>query len=370
MPAITRINAAPYDLSLKGSLTWGSGHELRRLTHVLVRVELADGAVGIAEATPRPSIYGETQASILHIIGDQLAPQLLGTQIDCLESVAALTERLALIKNNNTAKGALDMALHQALAASRGERLAEYLGATRRRIQLSTIVSAGMQAAVIADVGAAYQAGLRVFKVKWGGSVYAPLGRDVEDEMATIARLIEAYPSAQFYVDANETLAVESAASLLNQLHDLGVIHCEEALPAHLLRERRQLRRECRMPIIADDSAFTLPDLEREIAFDTFDILNIKTARTGFSQSRRMLDRCVAAGKDMMVGSQASSLLGCLQAAVFAGHAAVTCASECSFYLKTDGDLGFAPPIVDGCLQLSDVEQSLAQAQESLIDFA
>ena len=362
MPAITRISATPYDLPLKGSLTWGRSHELRRLTHVLVRVELADGAVGIAEATPRPSIYGETQASIRHIIAEHLAPQLLGVEIDGFESVAALSARLALIKNNNTAKGALDMALHQALANSRGESLADYLGATRERIQLSTIVSTGSPCAVDADVGASYEAGLRVFKVK--------IGREIEGEMATIARLIEAYPAARFYVDANETLAVDNAASVLNQLHDLGLMHCEEALPAHLLRERRQLRRDCRMPIIADDSAFTLSDLEREIAFDTFDILNIKTARSGFSQSRQMLDLCLAAGKDVMVGSQASSLLGCMQAAVFAGHAAVNCASECSFYLKTDADLRFAPPIIDGCLQMPDVERSLAQVQESLVDFA
>lgn len=362
MPAITRIDAAPYDLPLKGSLTWGSSHELRRLRHVLIRVELADGAVGIAEATPRPSIYGETQASIRHIIAEHLAPQLLGAEIDCFESVAALSARLALIKSNNTAKGALDMALHQALANSRGESLADYLGATRERIQLSTIVSTGSPTAVVADVGAAYEAGLRVFKVK--------IGREIESEIETITRLTEAYPAARFYVDANETLTVDNAAAVLNELHDLGVMHCEEALPAHLLRERRQLRRDCRMPIIADDSAFTLSDLEREIAFDTFDILNIKTARTGFSQSRRMLQMCVEAGKDVMVGSQASSLLGCMQAAVFAGHAAVNCASECSFYLKTDADLRFAPPIIDGCLQMPDVERSLAQVQESLVDFA
>lgn len=362
MPSIKRIYAAPYDHSLKGGLTWGRSHELRRLTHVLIRVELADGAVGFAEATPRPSIYGETQISILHIIAEQLAPQLLDAEIDCFESVAALSARLALIKGNNTAKGALDMALHQALANSRGESLAEYLGATRERIRLSTIVSTGSSCAVVADVGAAYETGLRVFKVK--------IGRELESEIETIRRLIEAYPAARFYVDANETLAVENAASVLNELHDLGVIHCEEALPVHLLRERRQLRRDCRMPIIADDSAFSLSDLEREIAFDSFDILNIKTARSGFSQSRRMLGMCVAAGKDVMVGSQASSLLGCMQSAVFAGHAAVNCASECSFYLKTDADLRFAPPIVDGYLQMPDVERSLALVQESLADFA
>ena len=83
-----------------------------------------------------------------------------------------------------------------------------------------------------------------------------------------------------------------------------------------------------------------------------------------------MLERCVVSGKEVMVGSQASSLLGCMHAALFAGQAAVTCASECSFYLKTEADLSFAPPIVDGWLSLADAERSLAQTQASLIDFA
>ena len=237
------------------------------------------------------------------------------------------------------------MALHQALSMSRGQSLTSYLGAARERILLSAIVSTGSPAAVMADVGAAYDAGLRVFKVK--------IGRDIAAEIETCRRLMAEYPAAKFYVDANETLDRGGAAALLNQLHALGLLYCEEALPVHLLRERRQLRRDCRLPIIADDSAFTIEDLEREIAFETFDILNIKTARTGFSGSLRMLDRCDDAGLDAMVGSQASSLLGCLQAAAFAGRAAVTCASECSFYLKTEADLSLAPPIVDGCYALA-----------------
>ena len=362
MPKIVRIDAAPYNIPLKSPLTWGGGHELRRLQHVLIRVELEDGALGIAEATPRPSIYGETQASILHIVAEQLAPLLLGAEIDSFASVAALSARLALIKHNNTAKGALDMALHQALSLSLGRRLGDYLGAARERILLSTIVSTGSPDAVMADVAGAYGAGLRVFKLKFG--------RDIPSEIETSRRLIREYPAAQFYADANETLDSGSAAALLNQLHKLGLLYCEEALPIQQLRERHQLRRDCQMPIIADDSAFTIADLEREIAFDTFDILNIKTARTGYSESMRMLDRCDEAWLDVMVGSQASSLLGCLQAAAFAGLEAVTCASECSFYLKTEADLSFAPPIIDGWMRLSDVERSLVRMREALNDFA
>ena len=360
MPVISRISAIPYKIALKGALTWGSGHELRQLAHVLLRVELSDGALGFAEATPRPSIYGETQASILHIIDEHLAPMLLGEKIDSFAAVSALSARCAIIKNNNAARGALDMALHQALAHSRGQSLASYLGATRDRIRLSAIVSTGAPEAVAADVAALYQAGIRVFKVK--------IGRDIPGEIQTIALLIQAYPDAQFYVDANETLDSNSAAAILDRLHRLGVIHCEEALPTHLLRERRQLRHDCGMPIIADDSAFTVYDLKREIAFDTFDILNIKTARTGFSESARMLERCRAAGKAVMVGSQAGSLLGCLHAAIFAGHQAVNCASECSFFLKTDADLGAAPPIEDGWLAIDAAQRSLARLQRELMN--
>lgn len=362
MPKISRIEAAPYNIRLKSRLTWGRGHELRQLSHVLVRVELSDGAFGIAEAPARPSIYGETQATILHIIESHLTPMLLDAEVESFSSVVRLAPRMARIKNNNTAKGALDMALHRALSLSRGQTLRAYLGATREKILLSAIVSTGPPDAVFADVRALYETGLRVFKVK--------IGRDFAGELDMIERLIEAFPAARFYVDANETLSSDKAADLLNRLHEMGVLYCEEALPIHLLRERRRLRRDCSMPIIADDSAFTLDDLEREIAFDTFDILNVKTARTGFSESRWMLERCAQNGKEAMVGSQASSLLGCTHAAIFAGRAEVTCASECSFYLKTEAGDSAAPPIVDGWLSLADAERALGQLQAELANFA
>lgn len=358
MPSIKAISAKPYTVPLKAALTWGSRHELPQLDHVLIRVELSDGAAGIAEATPRPSIYGETQASIQAITEGQLAPMLLGQAIDRFESVAELGGRMAHIKNNNTARGALDMALHQALANSRGESLATYLGVSREKVQLSTIVSTGTADSVVADVEASYLAGLRVFKVK--------IGMNIAAEIETIKQLIESHPAAQFYVDANETLASADAASILDQLCDLGALYCEEALPVQRLQARRQLRRDCKMPIIADDSAFTPLDLEREIESDTFDILNIKTARTGFSDSRRMLALAGRADKGVMIGSQASSLLGCLHAALFAAHEQVNCASECSFFLKTEADLRSAPPIVDGYLQIDAADMALGEMQATL----
>ncbi|MCY4070475.1 MAG: enolase [Chloroflexi bacterium] len=351
MLTVRDIKALPFEVPLKQSLKWGRSDELRALEHVLIRVELSDGSIGIAEATPRPSIYGETQASIVAIVESHLAPLLEGAALDSFQCVADISARMDLIKNNNTAKGAADMALHQALCRATGTTLAGHLGAARERIRLSYIVSTGEADAVLADVEGAYRFGLRVFKVK--------IGKDIAAETETIRELVKRFPGAQFYVDANQTLDEDGAPGILNALYDLGLIYCEEALPVERIRARRALRGESRMPIVADDSAFTPQDLGRELAFDTFDILNIKTARTGFSQSMTMKEISAQAGKGLMVGSQASSLLGCLHAAAFAAQTAVNCASECSFFLKTDADLSLAPTIKDGWLSLTEAESAL-----------
>lgn len=359
MPLIERVSCQPLHVPLKSALTWGRGHELPALGHVLVRVDLSDGAIGIAEATPRPSIYGETSASVQHIIVQELAPRLRGQAISDFESVARLSARLAHIKANNTARGALDIALHQALAQSRDQSLRDYLGGARESVCLSSIVSTGDRDIVQADVAGAYEQGLRVFKVK--------IGRDIPGESDSLRDLMAAFPLARFYVDANETVALETAAQTLDALQQYGALYCEEPLPVHLLRERSCLRGQTTMPLIADDSAFTPRDLQRELDFDTFDILNIKTARTGYSQSHEMLLMAAAAGKSAMVGSQASSLLGCLQAALFAGGAEVDCPSECSFFLKTEADLELAPEIVAGCWSLAAVERALQALREEII---
>ena len=351
MLKVEDVRALPFEIPLKRPLKWGRSDELGALEHVLIRVELSDGSIGLAEATPRLSIYGETQASIVAIVEAYLAPMFKGAALESFRSVANLSARMGMIKNNNTAKGATDMALHQALCRATGTTLAQHLGCARERIRLSYIVSTGEVDEVLTDVEGAYRAGVRVFKVK--------IGKDIAAETANILQLIERFPAAQFYVDANQTLNEHNAAQILDALFELGVIHCEEALPVDRISARRSLRQRCRMPIIADDSAFTLNDLGRELEFDTFDILNIKAARTGFSGSMAMMELCEKAGKEVMVGSQASSLLGCLHAASFAAQTAVTCASECSFFLKTDANLSLAPTISDGWLSMAEVQAAL-----------
>ncbi len=317
---------------MKGTLSWGKGSELRALEHVLVRVRVGDEAqevVGVAEAPVRPTIYGETVASVQSIVA-WLEPRLTGLSLD---DEAGIWNALRSAANNHTARGALDIALHDARAKGRGQTLFEAWRGPKGSIRSSFILGIADIDTALAEARWVFEQGVRVFKVK--------VGRDKRSDEHLVRALRDEFSGEEviLYADANEGLSPDTAAQDLERLAELGVAYIEEPLPAELVKARASLRAAQILPIIADDSCFSLRDLRREVALGTFDILNIKPARTGFTESAEMLALAREAGKGVMVGSQASSGLGTRQAALFASQAGVDYPSELSFPLKLREDV-------------------------------
>jgi L-alanine-DL-glutamate epimerase-like enolase superfamily enzyme len=351
---IAAIDTVAFRLPLRGRLQWGRQSVLEVADAVLVRVHAESGARGVAEAPPRPTIYGETRASIEAAVRDLLAPRLVGQP---LEDLAGARRAMAALAGNQTAKGALDMALHDALARERGVTLPALLGAEAREVEVSYILGLGPLDAAVGEARWVVDRGVRVLKVKIGG--------DLASDLERIAALrSELGPGVRLYADANETLVPDGAAASLERLAAAGVLWCEEPLPVQKLRARAELRRRRVLPLIADDSAFSLRDLERELEADTFDVINLKPARTGFQESRDMLELARSRGKGAMVGSQASTTIGTARAAAFAGLAGVDHPCELAFFLKLDAE------IVDRPLEIRDGRLDLARAAEVEIDVA
>ena len=332
MPPDTRIEtieAIPFRLPMRGVLAWGQHGHLSAAEHVLLRVHLAGGAVGEAEVPPRPSIYGETVGGVLAGL-DYLRPALSGLDI---HDGAGLARALGSLANNNALRGGLDLACWDARAQADGTTLFARLAGPRRRIPVSFILGIGERAAMLAEARAVVAAGVRVLKVK--------VGRDHARDLAVIEALAHEFRGAgvRLYADSNETLTPEEAPAALTAMREAGLLYVEEPLPVRSLRARADLYARQLLPIVADDSCFTPADLERELDFDTFDVLNIKPARSGFTDSLAMLARARAAGKGVMVGSQAGSGLGTLQAALVASQDGVEEPCELSFVLKLEADL-------------------------------
>lgn len=344
---IQRVEGLPYRLPLTSALAWGAQSALSAAEHVIVRVTLSDGTVGQAEATPRPTIYGETTGSVLAILA-HLSPALLGLEIS---DQAALDRVKNSVTNNHTARGALDMALWDARAKAQGQTLFDTLLGPNTRVRPSFILGIAQPAEMLQEAERVVQAGVRCLKVK--------VGRNHSKDLELIRELRRTFgEEVLLYADSNETLTPEMAPQALAAMRDAGLMYVEEPLPARNLRARADLHTQGILPIVADDSCFTPADLDRELDFETFDVLNVKSARNGFTDGLAMLQKAAAQGKRGMVGSQASTGLGTLHAALLSTQAAVTEPCELSFVLKLQDDL-LNQPITfrDGWLDVNSLRE-------------
>ena len=355
--SIQSVSTQLLELPMKSKLQWGKNSQISSLEHVLIKVTADNGLWGIAEAPVRPTIYGETVLSIEAIIAEHLAPKLMGIS---LNDKNAIQEVIYSIKNNNCAKGALDIAIYEVRAETQGKSLFEqYLG-SKKSIRVSYILGINDLEPMLEEAKEVHAQGVSVFKIK--------IGRDWAKDEQIIQALKEEFSGTDviLYADANETLTPENAFERLEHLAKLGIAYIEEPLPVHLIKDRAKLKAAQILPIIADDSCFTLLDLERELAFDTFDILNIKTARTGFTESLIMLEQASKADKGIMVGSQASSGLGTMHSAIIASQKEVTHPCELSFPLKlTEDSLGKNFVYKEGVLHIDDLQKALISHTKS-----
>jgi L-Ala-D/L-Glu epimerase len=342
---IAKLEVIPYSLPLKSALAWGQHGQLNRAEHCLLRVILENGVSGIAEAPPRPTIYGETVDSIRAAIA-WLEPKLRGVAI---LDTAAIARIFSSLPNNNCAKGALDIALWEARAAHTGQNLLAVLNCLHPKLETSFILGIASLPEMLREAREVIESGVRVLKLK--------VGRETQKDLAVIAALrLEFGDLLKLYADSNETLTAETAPKALEAMREAGLLWVEEPLPVRQIKARAELKRLGILPIIADDSCFTPEDLQRELEFDTFDVLNIKSARNGFTDSVQMMGVAAAAGKGIMVGSQASTTLGIRHAALLAARAEVTHPSELAFFLKLQSDIATRQPIIHaGFLHVEDV---------------
>ncbi|WP_038055693.1 enolase C-terminal domain-like protein [Thermus amyloliquefaciens] len=343
MATLKDLRLIPFRIPLKAPLRWGKASELGALEHALLEVELSDGSLGRAEVAIRPTIYGETLGSVQAGLA-YLRPKLLGLEADDQEAIRAVLEGFPF---NYALKGALDTAIWEAWARSEGEELYQVLKPAKHRVRVAYILGLGPEEEVLADARMAYEAGVRVFKVK--------VGRDLEGDTRRIARLKEAFPDAELYADANEALSPKDAEGYLRAWRELGLLYVEEPLPTEEVEARRRLREKKILPLIADDSAMTPKDLRRELLLDTFDILNLKPARTGITWTLEMLALAREKGKRAMVGSQAQSAFGAYQSALLAFQQGVTEPNELAFHLKAEGGFFSFPAFREGWLYFEDL---------------
>ncbi len=341
---ITRVEAIPFKIPYKTPLKWGLAGYLEAAEHVLVRVHTDAGIVGVAEATPRPTIYGESQASILHAIREWFAPMIIGLDPAHAERIWAKFES---IHWNPTAKGAIDLALYDAVARSRNVPLWEMLGGFSDRLPVSWMLGMRPVSEMVQESVGMRTEGIKAFKVK--------VGLDPEKDVQVIKALRENLgPDVLLYADANMAYSVSIAIRTIRRMEEFGLAFVEEPVPVWDQKGRVKVARAISIPLMGDESVFTPQEVAREIELGAIGIISIKTPRTGYSLSLKIVNLAETAGIPCLMGTQAETGVGTLASAHFgAARRNVSYPSEISFFLSLKDDL-LAEPIAlkDGVIEL------------------
>jgi L-alanine-DL-glutamate epimerase-like enolase superfamily enzyme len=284
--------AVPYTAELGTLVT--SGLRLSEARHLLVAVHTDTGMVGLGEAIPRPSVYGETLDGIRAALETLLVPPILGLDPLDTERAWAAWERVV---GNHSAKAAIDIALHDLIGKAAGIPLWRLLGGwADGSIPLTMALGMGTPQAMADQARRAVDEGYGTVKLK--------VGTAVAGDIAAVAAVRAAIgPEVNLYVDANCGYDRNDAQRAIRgfEPHDLRWL--EEPIAAADAAGRARLAARTDIPFLLDESTNELAAVLPAVADGSAGGFSLRTARSGFSRSRHLIGVATAAGIPCLVGS-------------------------------------------------------------------
>jgi L-Ala-D/L-Glu epimerase / N-acetyl-D-glutamate racemase len=268
----------------------------------VVEVEIRHGDVsGFGEAAPIDR-YNETAASAL--------AYLQGVGGDLGDDPFALDEVMArLPKEQFAARAAVDAALHDLCGKLTGEPVWRFLGLQRDGPPTSWTIGLDTPDEMRERARRAHVSGrFKRLKLKLGGRD----GLDV-DRVSAVRDVTD----VPLQVDVNEYWSLDEALETLPKLAELGVVYCEQPLPAGD-PSGASLKKDAAIPIYVDEDCHTVADVAPCASIAQG--INIKLAKSGgIGEAIRMAHAARALGLGVMLGCMVESGLGIAAGAAIAG---------------------------------------------------
>jgi L-alanine-DL-glutamate epimerase-like enolase superfamily enzyme len=221
---IARVEAVPLDARLKTAFRFGN---VVRTTsaNVLVRIVDEDGLVGYGEACPVPQLTAETQESVVALVEQRVAPELVGE--DALRWRPLLGQIAKRLFQASFTQAAVDMALLDLAGKALGVPVCELLGGRHRdAIEVHGSVGWDVDPERVADTAEQQAPEFRWLKLYAGTGT---LGEDLERIAVARRRVGHGHP---FLLDVNGLWTPLQAIAAAPVLRELGVAAVEQPVAA------------------------------------------------------------------------------------------------------------------------------------------
>lgn len=296
---VVKTSVRPLQASLNQPFRVATGQH-DHLDNLLFCLQLSDGTKGYGEAAVATHITGETiEKTVRNLKG--IALWLKGKDIaDYLNISAQIHERLSA---NHSALAAVEIAVFDALTRYLRIPLWRLWAAKPHRLRTDiTIVIADLEE-TMAKAAAFKEQGFRSFKIK--------VGRDMDLDFKRVLAVVRITRGAQIILDANQGYTARETLEFLCSLKKAGIVPdlIEQPVPKGDWEGLKQVTRESRVCVCADESCSSISDAVRIIKEKAAGAINVKLMKTGLVHAYEISRLAHAAVVKLMIGGMMESNL-------------------------------------------------------------
>ena len=244
----------------------------------IVRLTCDDGSRGTGYAYT----IGTGGSSVVALLADHLAPQLVGRDPDCIEAIFRdlffVTHATAVGAITRLALAAIDTALWDWRCRRAGLPLWKAAGGAQPKVPVYTTEGGWLHLSpdeLVAQTIAAKEAGFLGAKIK--------VGRPrASEDVARLSAVREAVGDAfEIMVDANQCFTVAEAIRRARAYEPLALAWFEEPLPAEDVSGHVELARHSSTPIAVGESLYSPAHFREYLERDACSIVQVDVARIG-----------------------------------------------------------------------------------------
>jgi L-alanine-DL-glutamate epimerase-like enolase superfamily enzyme len=281
-------------------------------TSVIIYVHCGDGSIGVGE-TPTSFVLPNETAKTIGMVLAEIKPLLCGQPIDDYPSIIQRLRKH--YPNFHMTVSGLEVALFRAGLACHNQNEWAYWPGGNKTIETDITIPFVPKTKVIEPwIRKSIREGFRIYKVKVSGDVE----RDLKFCRTIHKILAESGKPFTLRLDGNQGFTARSAMSLLGKLAgvSISVELFEQPLKRDDYKGMKTLYKNSPVPTIADETVFCADDCKRVIDDKLAHGVNIKIAKSGISESLKILRLAQRAKLKLMIGCMTETFIG-LSAAIY-----------------------------------------------------
>lgn len=326
---ITAVEAWPVAMRLLTPYTIAY-ETVSETTNVFLRIETSGGVCGFGCAAPDSAVTGETPATVMKCITEDVATLLKGQ--DPLRLAWHIHRLVPALSIHPAAMAAVDMALYDILGKVANLPVWQILGGYRKAIKTSVTVGIMPVKESVEAAREWIRQGFLCLKIKGGKN----LANDVE----RILRIREAVGKGiKLRFDANQGYTVKDALTFVRETRHAGIELLEQPTPSMKPDLLGRITTRVPIPVMADESLMSLRDAFRLARRALVDMVNIKLMKVGGILEALQIDAVArSANLEVMIGCMDEAGLGIAAGLHFALSRSNVAYADLDGHLGLEGD--------------------------------